>query len=199
VNEHDRYSVVDTDPNSIASFADLLLHFRDTLNMADIRIGKGMVFAAWVLFLLLAAWMFQGLLERQFNPNPEPNAGVAVSGRSEVTLQRNRSGHYVATGEMNGERVNFLLDTGATDVALSTRLASQLALPRGAPVSLSTANGVVQGYRTTIDTVSVGNIRLNNVRGVVSPGIDDAIVLLGMSFLQHLELVQRDGTLLLRQ
>lgn len=166
--------------------------------MSDARIGKGMVFAAWAVFLLLVAWLFQGELERQFNPNRDPVAGVAETGQREVMLRRNRAGHYVATGEINGVAVNFLLDTGATDVAMSSAAARSLGLPRGAPVTLSTANGVVQGYRTVLESVSVAGIRQHGVRAVVSPGISEDIVLLGMSFLKHLELVQRDGTLLLR-
>jgi aspartyl protease family protein len=166
--------------------------------MSQARMGKGMTFAAWAVFLLLLAWLFQGELERQVNPNRSPVAGVAATGELEVMLRRNRSGHYVTRGEINGVPVNFLLDTGATDVAMSTATARALGLARGAPVSLSTANGVVQGYRTVLESVSVSEIRLHDVRAVVSPGISEDIVLLGMSFLKHLEIIQRDGTLLLR-
>jgi aspartyl protease family protein len=167
--------------------------------MTTARIGKGMIFAAWAALIALVAWLFQGELDRQFNPNVSPESAVAVSGQREVVLQRNRSGHYVATGEVNGLKVDFLLDTGATDVALSTSTARRIGVAPGAPVALSTANGVVRGYRTTIENVSLGNIHQRDVRAVVSPGIDDDIILLGMSFLKHLELVQRDGVLILRQ
>lgn len=162
------------------------------------RIGKGMVFAFWAALLAFAAFLFQGELQRQVNPNTQPASGISSSGVREVVLERNRAGHYVATGEVNGERVEFLLDTGATDVAVSSRTAERLGLRRGAPVALSTANGVVRGARTTLDRVSLGDIALENVRAVITPGIGGEIVLLGMSFLQHLEMVQRDGTLILR-
>ncbi|KAA3622392.1 MAG: TIGR02281 family clan AA aspartic protease [Proteobacteria bacterium] len=157
-----------------------------------------MVFAAWVVFLALLAWLFQGEIEKRFNPNSDPVAGVGPGGRQEVLLQRNRAGHYVATGEVNGAPVEFLLDTGATDVALSVSTARRLGLTRGSPVSLATANGVVRGYRTILNTVSIGGILQSDVRAVITPGIGNDIVLLGMSFLKHIELVQRDGTLLLR-
>lgn len=166
--------------------------------MTGMHIGRGMVFAAWVVFLALVAWLFQGELDRQINPNSDPLAGMAADGAREVLLHRNRAGHYVTSGTVNGAPVEFLLDTGATDVALSAATAQKLGLRRGAPVSLATANGIARGYRTVLDFVSVGGIRQERVRAVISPGIGGDMVLLGMSFLKHLELIQRDGTLLLR-
>ncbi|GJL82135.1 MAG: aspartyl protease [marine bacterium B5-7] len=158
-----------------------------------------MIFAAWVVFLLLAAWLFQGSLERQFNPNSNPESGTATDGRVEVLLERNRAGHYVSSGRINGMSVEFLLDTGATDVAMSLAVADRLGLPHGAPVTLSTANGVVRGYQTVINEIALGDITRNKVRAVVSPGIRDDTVLLGMSFLKHIEMLQSGNTLLLRQ
>jgi aspartyl protease family protein len=156
-----------------------------------------MVFAACILFVGLLTWLFQGALERQHNPNisPETSSFGAVD---QVVLRRNRSSHYIVSGYLNNHRVRFLVDTGATDVALSQRLAEKIGLNAGALVMLSTANGVATGYRTVIDSVVVGNIELKGISAVMSSGIDDNVVLLGMSFLKHLEMIQRDGTLLLR-
>ena len=156
-----------------------------------------MVFAACILFVGLVTWLFQGALERQHNPNisPETSSFGAVD---QVVLRRNRSSHYIVSGYLNNHRVRFLVDTGATDVALSQRLAEKIGLNAGALVMLSTANGVATGYRTVIDSVVVGNIELKGISAVMSSGIDDNVVLLGMSFLKHLEMIQRDGTLLLR-
>ncbi|MGO1270755.1 MAG: retropepsin-like aspartic protease family protein, partial [Pseudomonas helleri] len=78
-------------------------------------------------------------------------------------------------------------------------LARQLALPRGAAVTLNTANGRVQGYRTQIDRLQLGAIVLRDVRAVAAPGLEGEQVLLGMSALNKLEFTQRDGTMLLRQ
>ncbi len=158
-----------------------------------------MVFAAWIAFLGLVSWLFQGLLERQFNPNQSPESAMLSAGEIEVVLGQNRAGHYVTSGLVNGHRVRFLVDTGATDVALSQKAAKKLGLKSGAPLRLSTANGMVRGYRTIIESISIGNIRQRNIAAVISPGIDDGIILLGMSFLRNIELVQRSGTLILRQ
>ncbi|MNT53873.1 Retroviral aspartyl protease [compost metagenome] len=117
----------------------------------------------------------------------------------EVQLAGNGQGHFVADGQINGQAVHFLLDTGATDVAIPEGLAAKLALERGAPVMLSTANGRTQGYRTRLETLQLGDILLREVRALVVPGLDGEQVLLGMSALKQLEFTQRSGTLLLRQ
>ena len=157
-----------------------------------------MVFAGWCVFLALITWMIQGALDRQYNPNTSPSTYLSSEVR-EVVLERNRAAHYVVSGGINNQAVEFLVDTGATDIALSERTAGRLGIRRGQPVTLSTANGLARGYRSVADRVSVGGIVMTNVPVVVSPGIDDNTVLLGMSFLKHLELVQRDGKLILRQ
>ena len=165
--------------------------------MAEQTLGRVMIFAAIVLFLSLLTWLFQGALERQENPNYNPQTQSSAT-MDEVVLHRNRSAHYITTGRINQHSVRFLVDTGATDIALSESIAKKMNLPLGASVMLSTANGVTQGYRTVLDRVAVGNIELENIPAVITRGIDDNVVLLGMSYLKQLELIQRDGMLILR-
>lgn len=120
-------------------------------------------------------------------------------GYIEVKLLGNGQGHFVASGQINGQPVEFMLDTGATDVAVPAELADRLGLKRGLPVTLSTANGRSQGYRTHLDRLKLGDIVLQDVRALVAPGLGGEQVLLGMSALKQLEFTQRSGTLLLRQ
>jgi aspartyl protease family protein len=163
-------------------------------------IGRGMLVAAWVLVLALLTWLFDDQITRQFNPNRNPEGQVTAEGVREVTLQRNAQGHYVANGTINDRPVQFLLDTGATDVAVSEKLADALGLVREGGAFSQTANGVVPVWRSRLDTVALGPIRLHEVRASILPSMPAAEqVLLGMSFLKRLELVQRDGTLTLRQ
>jgi aspartyl protease family protein len=163
------------------------------------QFGKGMIFAAWILFLALLTLAFSSLLERQHNPNRDLAARVDGDGVPQVVLKRNRSGHYVATGSINGFPVIFLLDTGATDVAVPRVVADRLGLKRGAPVVNQTANGQVTSWRTRLDEVRLGPVRRRNVRASILPNMQGSEVLLGMSFLKHLEMVQRDGRMTLRQ
>ena len=162
------------------------------------HIGKGMIIGAWVGLLAILTLFFNSYLERVNNPNTEPETFTTGS-VTEVVLKRNRSGHYVASGMINGRAVTFLLDTGATDVAVPDGLAADLGLRPGAYITSRTANGVVTARQTTLSEVSIGDIRLHDVRASILPGMQDDEVLLGMSFLKQLELVQRGKQLLLRQ
>jgi len=162
------------------------------------RAGRVLLVLAWAAGLFLATRFFGDWEQRQANPNAQVRSEHG-EGYIEVQLAGNGQGHFVADGQINGQAVHFLLDTGATDVAIPERLAAKLALQRGAPVMLSTANGRTQGYRTRLETLQLGDILLRDVRALVVPGLDGDQVLLGMSALKQLEFTQRSGTLLLRQ
>nr|WP_219852976.1 TIGR02281 family clan AA aspartic protease [Stutzerimonas stutzeri] len=157
-----------------------------------------MLVVAWGAALLLATRFFADWEQSRFNPNREP-VSVVQGDQIEVHLEGNIQGHFVADGLINGQPVTFLLDTGATDVAIPAELAEELDLARGAPVRLQTANGQTTGYRTVLDSLALGDIVLQDVRALIAPGFGGEQVLLGMSALKQLEFTQRAGTLVLRQ
>ena len=120
--------------------------------------------------------------------------------RIEVRVQANAQGRFVLEGRINNHPVQFLLDTGATDVAIPADLAPQLALAEvGLPEPIDTASGFIVGERTQIKVLSLGDIVLRDVRAVLVPELSGHRVLLGMSALKQLEFIQRDGILILRQ
>jgi len=163
------------------------------------RIGMTMQALAWLIFIALGIGFFSDVLERRFNPNQRPATSIAKDGVREVVLKRNRAGHYVTTGAINGQPVVFMLDTGATGVALPAKIAQRLGVKRGRAFPTQTANGVSTSYATSLDLVSVGEIALADVRAGITPGLKTEQVLLGMSFLKHIEFTQRGNTLILRQ
>ena len=164
------------------------------------RTGRMMLLMAWVAGLALLTLLFQDVLETRLNPNAEPLVEVGSDGVEEVVLQRNAQGHYVAGGTINGAAVTFLLDTGATDVAIPEALADRLRLERNHGGISQTANGPVAVWLTVLESVGLGNIQLRDVRASIVPSMPDGSpVLLGMSFLKQLEFTQRDGHLILRQ
>ncbi|MCK1794058.1 retropepsin-like aspartic protease family protein [Pseudomonas violetae] len=162
------------------------------------RAGRVLMVLAWCAALFLATRFFGEWEARQQNPNAVVDSEQG-EGFIEVKLASNRQGHFVASGQINGQPVNFMLDTGATDVSVPAEVAKRLKLEEGFGVTLSTANGLSKGYRTRIDRLQVGDIVLRDVRALVAPGLEGDQVLLGMSALNKLEFTQRGGTMLLRQ
>jgi aspartyl protease family protein len=146
---------------------------------------------------LITTLIFNQVLERQNNPNQTLSISVNEQGQPEVTLQRNRYGHYVASGTINDHPVVFLLDTGATLVSIPEHIARDLGLKKGAAFQSETANGLSTSYRTTLDKVSLGDIVMNNVPASISAGMEFDEILLGMSFLKHLKLSQQGKELTL--
>jgi aspartyl protease family protein len=130
-----------------------------------------------------------------------PGEGAAVAttsfgaGGDRVTLTADSQGHFVATGVVNGTSLRFLVDTGATLVVLSSADARRAGLNylASSRALTQTANGPVTVYNVKIDTMRVGDITLNGVDAVVVEGDKLPIALLGMSFLNRMEM-RRDGS-----
>lgn len=158
-----------------------------------------MMIAGWIIGIALLSLLFNNVLEKQINPNQRVAARMNDSGVREVMLQRNRYGHYVANGKINGHTVEFLLDTGASDVSVPQSMAKRLGLKPGQPITYNTANGNITAYLTTIGDLRLGNIALQNIPASINPNKGDQTILLGMSFLKHLEFTQSGDTLIIRQ
>ncbi|MBF7730203.1 retropepsin-like aspartic protease family protein [Pseudomonas sp. N040] len=157
-----------------------------------------MLIIAWLVALLLAAWLFGNWEDGRRNPNQAPQSRHG-EGFIEVQLASGKGGHYLLDGQINGSGVTFLLDTGATQVAIPLEVAETLGLQKGAPIRVHTANGSATGWRTSIQSLQLGDIRLQQVAAIIVPKMPGGQVLLGMSALKQLEFTQRDGSLVLRQ
>ena len=119
----------------------------------------------------------------------------------EVKIWQDSSGGYLTTGSINGRNADMLVDTGATQVALSETEAKRLGIAfrrRDKKTRVQTASGVANAYRVTLARVRVGAIELSNVTGVVVEGDSPRRVLLGMSFLNRVEMNHQGNMLLLR-
>ena len=162
------------------------------------RAARVMLILAWIAALALATHWFGNWEEQRDNPNRQPQS-VHGDGYIEVRLASSRGGHYVLDGQIDGRTVTFLLDTGATAVAVPQKLAGELGLQPGAPVQIRTANGTVTGARTRLASLQLGDIQLHDVAALITPGMEGDEVLLGMSALKQLEFTQKGGTLVLRQ
>jgi aspartyl protease family protein len=164
----------------------------DEIN-SNSRLGRRMLWFA-AFGLLGSLYLFFSM----FDDGGGMTSSVDSSGAAMVVLEQDRSGHYVAEGQINGQAVTFLVDTGATDVALPESVARALGLEFGPRVQVMTAAGPATAWMTRLDEVNVGGIRRRNVRASITSGEFNGI-LLGMSFLKHYGLQQQDGKLVIRQ
>ena len=117
------------------------------------------------------------------NPNKAWRLGQNAS---EVVLKRGTDGHYRAEALINNQKVDVLVDTGATGVAISQKVADKLNLKSIDAVRTSTANGDTVSYMVRLESVKVGGVEANNVAASISPGLDGD-VLLGMSYLGRMD------------
>ena len=119
------------------------------------------------------------------------NAGGG--GGTRIVLPVSSGGHFMTQGAINGRSVNFMLDTGATTVALSAADAQRIGLDfsKGQPVRVNTANGVAQGWRVRLNSVRVGDVEVYDVEAIVSQQ-PMPYVLLGNSFISRFSM-RRDA------
>lgn len=123
------------------------------------------------------------------------SSNFTPSGKASATITADIQGHFLTTGSINGASTHFLVDTGASGIAISTSEAKRMGISylNGKRGYSSTANGTVVIYQVVFNTVKVGDITLNQVEGAVIDGNGLNVSLLGMSFLKRLEM-KREGT-----
>jgi aspartyl protease family protein len=131
---------------------------------------------------------------------PEPAASAADS-RS-MTVSRGDNGHFNVEAVIDGRRMEFLVDTGASVIALRERDAARLGIhpaQREYTANVSTANGIVRAAPVELNRVELGSLTVRNVAALVLP--DEALGqnLLGMSFLSRVRWEHRNGRLVLEQ
>ena len=125
---------------------------------------------------------------------------IEAEKKTAVTLWPTNS-MYTATGNINGYTISFLVDTGASTIAMNAATASRLGIDylRGQQVGIRTASGSSVGYKVKLDYVQLEQIKLHNVDAVVLDGEEPSVTLLGMSFLGQLDIQHNGERLDLRQ
>lgn len=122
--------------------------------------------------------------------------------KREVRITRNGQGQFRVAGAIAGKPVSLLVDTGANVLAMSSQEADRLGIDyrtESAPMQVVTAAGPAPSWYVELDLVEVGGIRVRGVRAAVVEGAYPVDILLGMSFLQNVELSERAGVLTLSQ
>ncbi|HYG31727.1 MAG TPA: retropepsin-like aspartic protease [Methylophilaceae bacterium] len=126
-------------------------------------------------------------------------SGNSASAPSSVVLYSDSAGHYLTDGHINGVTLKFLVDTGASVVAMNSvdALKAGIDYKQGTRMPMHTANGVIQAYRVTVNTLKLGGVTLHQVEAVVNEGESPPFVLLGMSALNRLDMKREGITLTL--
>jgi len=125
-----------------------------------------------------------------------PKVAMATT-ETEIVVPRSRDGHFYVAGFINGQPIDFMVDTGASTTSISADVARQIGLPPGRQVTVHTANGTTQGEEIPGQTLTLGGITINRVRIIVLPKLQGH-ALLGQNVLKHLEVMQSAGEMKLR-
>ncbi|MBK1643548.1 TIGR02281 family clan AA aspartic protease [Thiocapsa imhoffii] len=155
-------------------------------------------FAGLAFIGLLIVLVVNDLLARRENPNPNPVAYLGATGIPQVVLKENHVNQYVVTGRINGLPIDFLIDTGAADVAMPFEIAQRLGLQLQPGGISRTGNGNVRTWVASLESVDVGGLVAYGLNATVLPNMQGDQVLLGMAYLRHMELILRGGEMTLR-
>lgn len=134
-------------------------------------------------------------LQKQVAASAVVAPAPSTSSRS-LTVPRDSRGHFQVDGRVDGRRIGFMVDTGASTIALTSRDAARLGIrPMRSDftVSVRTANGTVKAAPVMLDTVEIGGLTVRDVQAIVAP--DDVLSenLLGLSFLTKLKRFEYAG------
>ena len=128
------------------------------------------------------------------------SVGGSSNGPAVISLTADARGHFMTSGSINSATARFMVDTGATMVAMGASDArrANIDYARGQSGSMMTANGAVRVWRVTINSLRIGDVALSGIDAVVQEH-DMPIVLLGMSFLNRMEMQRSGDTMTLRR
>ena len=138
-------------------------------------------------------------VQRSYALGREYSDGFAAPSKARLSVARGDGGHYWVAGSIGGQPMQFLVDTGATSIALNEGHARRLGIDYrvGRPIRVNTANGTAQGWQVNLDRVKIGTLEVLGVEAVVLAGGSPSTALLGMSFLNRVSWREEQGALLL--
>ncbi len=127
-------------------------------------------------------------------------AGGSSAGGQEIVLTAGLGGHFWTNGTINGKTVRFMVDTGATTIAMGASEADRIGLDyrNGQRGFVNTANGTAPAYRVLLTSVRIGDVEVYNVAATITPAYMDH-VLLGNSFLSRFQMKRDNDTMRLEK
>lgn len=153
-------------------------------------LGRRMFIMSWLIFFALLLVFFH-YSQQQSSGSYEVNQG-------KLHINADEQGHYRVDGSINEHPVRFLIDTGATLVALPEKTAQDLGIRGRYPVTMETAKGKVSGSLTRIASLRFAHFHLQNVQAVIIDGSESDEILLGMNVLSKFNMEQIDDVLTIK-
>lgn len=164
----------------------------DNIESKDRRLGAIFLIIGWLILISLVALLVNFSMFR----TKAPLINTTEAG-TQVIIYRDNDYHFRIDGSINGIAVTFLIDTGATSIAIPSSIADNANLPKLSEVGTETANGNSIGYLTKISKLDIGTIKFENATAIIIPTMNSNQVLLGMNILQHLNIQQTKDTLII--
>jgi aspartyl protease family protein len=154
------------------------------------RLGGIFLIIGWLCAIGLVAYI------ANYTMFSTGEATIKRTGHSvQITLHSDYDSHFRIKGSINGIATTFLVDTGATSVAVSESLAEEAGLERYSQVQSITANGIGIGYLTKIESLIIGTIEMHDVRAIIIPDLGREDGLLGMNVLNKFTVQQTKSTM----
>jgi len=157
------------------------------------KAGRYMIILAWIFAFFLMALFFHYTTQSD-NGSYEYSAKHGT-----LTIDGDTKGHYWVDGAINQVSVRFMVDTGASLVAIPEPLAQKMGLSGRYPVLLQTAAGSIEGQLTRVKTLQFSGFHFSNVKAVIMPADGSETVLLGMNVLSDFTIMQKDGQLVMKR
>lgn len=155
------------------------------------RLGAAFLIVGWITVIGLITL----LVNHTFFGTKAPSISESDAGK-QITITRDYDAHFRIKGSINGVPVTFLIDTGASSVAISDEIAAKANLTAQAQMTAETAGGTTVGYLTKIEKLDIAGIMVNDISAVIIPKMDNQ-ALLGMNVLKKFSITQTKDTLIL--
>lgn len=157
------------------------------------KAGRYMIILAWIFAFFLLALFFH------FTTQSDTGSFEYSAQHGTLTIDGDAKGHYWVDGAINNVSVRFMVDTGASLVAIPENLVKKMGLSGRYPVRLQTAAGTVEGQLARVKTLRFSGFRFSNVKAVIMPADGSETVLLGMNILSDFTIMQKDGKLVIKR
>ena len=157
------------------------------------KLGLIMLLIGWILIILLVWVIYSEVIFA-----PKSMEIKTINGTTQIKLYPELDGHYRILGSINQQEINFLVDTGATTIAIPITIAKKFNLPRLGLTSVITAGGRSRAFYTNLDKLKIGNVVMSDVKALIVEDMKGDTALLGMNVINKFNIEQNKDFMILK-